>query len=173
MFPSRTGAISNRAARFISTRRCVTPPFCTTKPSSQPQKLHKYIYYGSGAQVHVLCSNQRGGSIVSLPHHLLLATVLPSEVLHSHIVYTDITTKELAGHLDYSYRTLGLSAGHAGAYNHENDVLQISITPALWPCGHPRCSACSRACFCKLVVQHLLRSFPLLIPCCPSAPMQM
>lgn len=105
------------------------------------QKEHAFIYDSSGAQVHVMRNHREPGAIVSLPHHLLLATVSAPSMPHSRIVYTDTSTGEVVGHHDFSQRSLSLTAAPDACVNLANGVLHVahnSGAVSLWSPTSPR-----------------------------------
>lgn len=99
------------------------------------QKDHAFIYDTSGAQVHALRQHTEPGTIVSLPHHLLLATVSAPNTPRSQIVYTDTSTGEVAAHHNFASPKLALSGSPTATVNLSNGVLHVghnSGTVSMW-----------------------------------------
>lgn len=90
------------------------------------QKEFAFIYDSSGSQVHVLRSHREPGAIVSLPHHLLLATISAPTMAHSDLVYTDTSNGEVIGRRDFGQRSLGLYAATSASVNLANGVIHLA-----------------------------------------------
>lgn len=105
------------------------------------QKDHAFIYDSTGAQVHVLRHHREPGAIVSLPYHLLLATVSAPNMPHSRIVYTDSSTGTIVANHDFSNRSLCLAAAPNATVNLSNGILHVahnSGVVSLWSPTAPR-----------------------------------
>lgn len=105
------------------------------------QKDHVFVYDSSGAQVHVLRNHREPGAIVSLPYHLLLASVSAPNMPHSRIVYTDTSTGDIVANHNFSDRSLCLAAAPTATMNLMNGVLHVahnSGAVSLWSPTIPR-----------------------------------
>lgn len=105
------------------------------------QKSHAFIYDSSGAQVHALRHHKNPHFILSLPYHLLLATVSAASSNMSRIVYTDTSTGGIIAHHDFSNPALTLSGSTSACVNPSNGVLHVahqSGAVSLWSPNCPR-----------------------------------
>lgn len=89
------------------------------------QKKYVYVYDSSGAQVHVLRKHRDPGCVVSLPYHLLLASASCASAKERRLTYTDTSTGEIVGELDYAPRALNLGAVADAAVNAANGVVHM------------------------------------------------
>ena len=87
------------------------------------QRHNVYIYDSTGLQLHSLQTHTEPGYLTFLPHHLLLASASAPVAPHNRLVYTDVSTGDIAAEL-HCQRQLGNT--QAIATNPSNGVISLA-----------------------------------------------